>query len=801
MIVEIQVIYKAQWGQVLRLNMNGQDYDMKWTDGDVWTCEVETSEKKLQYSFEVVCNGNVVRREWGEAHTLDIATRAKKVLVKDIWKDIPQNRKDYSALLQNTGCHHTVEKQCQLSSTYLRLLVSAPTVHTGEYLAFVSGEVVFGGWQKATRMKYLGDCTWSIDIKTPVSVEYKFVVVNKKGEILRWENGDNRVLEPSEQQTIIVSGLSLRETVNWRGAGTAIPVFSLRSNDSFGVGEFEDLKLLARWCVRTGQKIIQILPINDTTMTHTWQDSYPYNANSTFALHPMYIRLSSVGKLTKAQLKLGAELNALAEVDYEKTMEAKLSVLRSFFLKQKEALKKDESYRLFIEKNESWLTTYALFSALRDKFSTPDFSKWGEYSVFADIDVEKAEADNQEAVDFYRFIQYHLDKQLHETIEYCHSIGVALKGDVPIGISRTSVDAWEKPHLFIMNSSAGAPPDDFSVTGQNWGFPIYNWPEMEKDGFAWWKARFKKMAEYFDAYRIDHILGFFRIWEVPLDAVNALLGEFNPSLPYTADEIRAAGFGFDPFWDVAKDFSSDNVLWIEYRHEKGKYYPRITPFNTPWFQSLDWGRQEAFRRLHDDFYYRRHNDFWRGVAQQRLAMLVGSTSMLTCGEDLGMIPDCVPDVMASEQILSLEIERMPKDTHVEFAQLRSYPVLSVATTSTHDMNPIRAWWKENREQTQRYYNNVMQWWGEAPMEATGDICYNIVCRHMETPSMLAILPLQDWMSIDEGIRKADGDSERINIPANSRHYWRYRMHITLENLLEADSFNDKVHEMVVRTGR
>ena len=182
-------------------------------------------------------------------------------------------------------------------------------------------------------------------------------------------------------------------------------------------------------------------------------------------------------------------------------------------------------------------------------------------------------------------------------------------------------------------------------------------------------------------------------------------------------------------------------------------------------------------------------------------MLVETTRMLTCGEDLGMIPDCVPEVMQRQQILSLEIERMPKDTGREFADVMHYPYMSVCTTSTHDMNPVRAWWRESRETTQHYYNNVMQWWGEAPYDATPEICREIIGRHLSSPAMLTILPLQDWLSIDGALRYDDPEAERINVPANPTHYWRYRMHITLEQLLAADSFNATVRAMITAGGR
>ena len=808
--ITVNLDYRTSWGERLVMALsNGKRVDMSCS-GSNWVAMLTQpkSAKSLSYRFEVVDEqNNTLRTEWGALHFVTLNSDAKYLVVDDTWSDRPSNRAFYTSMFTDTIFAHKAEKCGALVNGGLRIEVEAPTLRRGESLAIVGSTVQLGEWSdEAVRvMTHIGDAHWSIELNAAEScAEYKFVVVdNATGKLRRWECGNNRVLPyfGVDQAAYVVRGLRFRDVASWRGAGVAVPMFSLRSENSFGVGDFGDLKLLADWCVRTGQNIIQILPINDTTMTRTWKDSYPYNANSTIALHPLYINLEAAGKLKKKADRerfaaLGAELNALGQVDYERALNGKFEYLRILFNESGAKTLASKEYKAFIAANEGWLTPYAVYSALRDKYHTADFNKWGKYATYNAKECAKFAEKNAEAIDFYRFIQFHLDRQLHAAIEYGHSVGVALKGDIPIGVSRISVDAWVSPELFVMKSSAGAPPDDFSVTGQNWGFPIYNWEEMAKDGYGWWKTRFRKMAEYFDAYRIDHILGFFRIWEVPLDAVNALLGEFNPSMPYSADDIRWRGFNFEPNRDVAKDYSSDDVLWLEYRHKQGYYYPRITPFDTQSFARLSDDQKHAFAQIHNEFYYRRHNDYWKGIAEQRLSMLVETTRMLTCGEDLGMIPDCVPEVMNNQQILSLEIERMPKDTGVEFGQVMHYPYMAVCTTSTHDMNPVRAWWRENRETTQHYYNNVMQWWGEAPADASAEICREIINRHLASPAMLTILPLQDWMSIDGSLRFDDPDAERINVPANPTHYWRYRMHLTLEQLLASEDFNNQVEYLV-----
>lgn len=815
--IKVNVHYHTAWGERLRLCIaDGRNVDMNCASDGVWMAafDVPSRTKKLEYRLELLSGDSVLRREWGGGRRIPLDAEATSVVIFDAWRDMPANRAFYTSMFSDVVFAHADSAVPRLHPGEIYVEVEAPTLRSGEVLGISGSSVQLGEWNadRVRRMTHIEGVRWGVVIGGGTMegmTEYKFVVLDADGNIVRWETGDNRRLPAMDaygDSVRIVTGARLRDDVVWRGAGVAVPVFSLRSEQSFGVGEFADLRLLADWCERCGQNVIQILPVNDTTMTGTWQDSYPYNANSTFALHPLYIRPSEIGKLRdkKRQAefdRLGRELNGLPQVDYERVTAAKTEYLRLLYKDYAEKCFASREYKAFIDHNRSWLESYAVFSVLRDRFGLADFSTWGDYSTFDADACARFAKENAEDVGFYCFVQFHLDKQLRAVRDYAHSKGVVLKGDIPIGISRTSVDAWALPHLFIMNSSAGAPPDDFSATGQNWGFPIYNWEEMAKDDYAWWRARFTKMAEYFDAYRIDHILGFFRIWEIPLDAVNALLGEFNPSMPYSEDEIRSCGIDFDRNRDVAHDYSSEDVLWLEYRHKRGYFYPRISPFSTRRFAELpDW-QKRAFERLHNDFYYYRHNDFWRDVAERRLSMLIESTPMLTCGEDLGMIPHCVPDVMNRQQILSLEIERMPKSVDTEFAVLPQYPYLSVCTTSTHDMNPIRAWWRENREKTQRYYNFVMNWWGEAPYDATPEVCRDIIERHLQSPSMLAVLPLQDWLSTDGALRCADPESERINIPANPRHYWRYRMHLSLESLLDASDFNHSLADMIVRSGR
>lgn len=883
--------YNTTWGEsvflvgdINELGNNNLDNALRLSyDNSSWSASIEigSSVKDFTYSYVVKSDSGYVRREWGKPHWFKAGKKIRTYEIFDRWQDQPMDKSFYSSMFTDAVFRREGRQQePEISTESLQIRVFAPTVRSEEALFLVGNGKVLGDWA-AEKALELSDATYpEWQIVLPLAglefpLEYKFIKKNKQTGAVVWENCNNRVLNLKSQKNktvaVTVAGLRFCDGSQlWKGAGTAIPVFSIRTEEDFGVGDFVGIKKMVDWLALTGQRVLQILPINDTTMTHTWTDSYPYNANSTFALHPMFLNLKAVGVLKDPARQeyydgLARELNALPEVDYERVNAGKRQYIRELFAEVGEETLKSTEYQDFVSRNEYWLKSYSAFCVLRDKFNTPDFSQWQEYSVYDAEKIDKLIEENKTEIDINNFVQYHLDKQLRDARNYAHEHNVVLKGDIPIGISRTSADAWVDPDLFNMDCQAGAPPDDFSVLGQNWGFPTYNWEEMQKDGFQWWKNRMRKMAEYFDLYRIDHILGFFRIWQIPQDAVHGLLGTFNPALPYTPDEMR---YNYD-FWidvdlqtrpyimdyflydffgeytdEVKREFLNDagygryhlkdfvdtqakvvayfkdrekndknkriedallglidEVLFIEDPEQKGKYHPRISAQFTYVYRSLSDYERWCFDRMYNDFFYHRHNDFWYGKAMMKLPALVNSTDMLVCGEDLGMIPDCVPAVMNQLQILSLEIQRMPKDPRVEFGNPYQYPYLSVCTTSTHDMGGIRQWWEENHDKTQRFFNQMLGQTGEAPYFAEPWICDIMISQHMESPAMLSILPWQDWMSIDGGLRRTNPKDEQINIPAISRHYWRYRMHMTVEDLMKQINFNKIVESKITNSGR
>ena len=789
----------------------GASHAMHRVEGGQWHITLEASAGD-KYRYEV-------RNTVGQSLRLESRQHCVKqaegeVEIFDRWYDSAGERPFYSTLFTESVFRRTEPSEAVTEGEII-LEVEATQIRSNEEVALVGSHPLLGEWDTAKALK-LSDCAaplWRIAVpRQTAGSEYKFIVRDAvSGSLKFYEKGDNRIIPHTQCEQAIVRGLRLNSDRElWRGAGVAIPVFSLRSKRGWGCGDFYDLRAMADWAARVGMSIIQVLPVNDTTSSGSWRDSYPYNAVSSFALHPIYINPYEVIKVCnryvspdirqqmtevlEACAERGAKINALPAVDYEAAAQLKEEFLRKIYALCGDAILASRSFKQFFKQSEEWLLPYAVFCTLREKHSA-EKAKWGDLSTY-DVAASKQYADKEAAcVGYYYFAQYLLDRQLAQARDYAHRKGVTLKGDIPIGVSPTSVDVWCAPHLYNLSASAGAPPDAFAEEGQNWGFPTYNWARMREDGYAWWCARLRKMARYFDAYRIDHILGFFRIWEVPRPMKSAILGYFNPSKPYTEQEIASLGFDFDAEKHTSNAKNPKDVLFVRYPYAEG-YTPRIEGYKTEMYAALNEEQQAAYMRLHEDFYYHRHNDFWRENAMRRLPALMQATDMLTCGEDLGMIPACVPDVMTSESILALEIERMPKQMGVAIGDTRHYPYLSVAATSTHDMSTIRGWWQEDAALTQCYWQEVLHNDGSAPAECSGTTAQRIIEREMLSNSMLAILPLQDWLAIDEALRLRDANAERINIPADPNHYWRWRMHLPLEQLLAEEEFNARVKELV-----
>lgn len=889
--ITFRIQYRTVWGESLCIFLNQQQIqhtvEMTTRNGEEWTGEANfdfLSSEPITYRYAVSLHGKVVRKEFGAIpHSFYPGNvQQQHYLIEDCWRDLPQNAYLYTSAFNHT---YTLEQPSKLSDNAGRCITFRALCpglrNRKQQLGVIGSCAALGNWEycRPLRMKEVQPNVWHLTLDASTlqfPFEYKFVALQEEtGAVERWETRPNRTfplqpLQRGETYLPMETEVFFDDTPH-RIAGCAIPVFSLRSEGSCGMGDFGDLKMLMDWAYETKQKAIQILPINDTTLTGKWTDSYPYNSISIYAFHPMYIDLRQLPplhnkKAAEAFEKERLKVNSFSMMNYEQSTQLKLDYLHQIYKQEGKKTLASEDFLDFFRHNEEWLRPYAAFCYLRDLYGTPDFNQWPAYRTYQADEIAQLCTSGHKAypqIAFYYYLQYLLHVQLLAVSTYARQKGILLKGDIPIGISRTSVEAWVEPHYFHLNGQAGAPPDDFSVNGQNWGFPTYNWEVMEKDNYRWWRRRFSKMAEYFTAYRIDHILGFFRIWEIPDHSVHGLLGQFSPSLPLSVDEIKSFGLNFQPdlmthpFIDdsvLEKLFGAQSdmvrntflepvaegryamrpefdtqrkveawfgdkhdeeslklkeglytlisdVLFLPDHHDPEKYHPRIAVQHDFVFQQLSSKEQEAFNHLYNHYYYQRHNEFWYQEAMKKLPVLTQSTPMLVCGEDLGMVPECVPWVMKQLQILSLEIQRMPKEMNEEFGHTENYPFLSVCTIGTHDMSTLRGWWEEDPARTERFYHNEMHHMGAIPSPAPGWLCKDIVFNHLKSPSLLCILAWQDWMSIDERLRNPEVEAERINIPAHPRHYWRWRMHLTLEELLKEKELNQTIRELIEDSDR
>ena len=872
--LKFSIQYGTQWGQNLYVVITYRSSDqtektqrlmMVTTDGMEWTLETTVLESRKHpitsflYNYQVEDNdGNVIRKEWDAIPRIYYFDSSKDYVLVDRWRDVPLQNHLYSkAYLTTMGLEDNDKVEPLRVPLYRKTIlfrVSAPQLQKGQSVAIVGSHPALGSWNVARflRMEPIGRFEWLLSVNVEavlLPIEYKYVIVDDNTHALvAWEEGDNRTTDgllPADQTmvpdgTVLVAyGESLRvKEQTWRAAGVVIPVFSLRTKESYGVGDFGDLRRLVDWCVATGMKVIQLLPVNDTTCSGNWSDSYPYNIVSAFALHPHYLDLEALGTL-KSKAKMTAyhrqrqELNAISYSDYEAVDRVKRSYVEEVFVERGQQTLDSKDFKLWYAENKEWLEPYAKWVSAKSSYSST-------------------------AVVYY--VQYHLHIQLKSAADYARSKGIFIKGDVPIGVNGDSVETATHPEFYHLDAQTGAPPDAFSQNGQNWGFPTYNW----KSGLVeWFHRRLKWMEQYFDAIRIDHILGFFRIWEIPGDAVFGILGHFSPSLPMTVGEIEYFGLPFRkdlftrPFindrvldklfglhapyvrehflvarsyglYDIKAEYDTqkkvqkafdgrtdENSLWIRdglYRLISGvlfledpqqpeMYHPRIGVIGEPVFDALTAEEKDAFMRLYNNYYYQRHNFFWGGEAVRKITDVFGTTRMLCCGEDLGMLPDCVAPVLDQLRVLTLEIQSMPKQNGYEFAHLDANPYRSVATISTHDMSPLRLWWSESPERTQRYYVSMLQKQGRAPEQLPAHLAEEIIGRHLYCPSMLCLLSLQDWLAMDGELRGKNPRDERVNVPSDPYNRWKYRMHITIEELLKADKYNNKVKTMIQRSKR
>lgn len=883
--IVFRVRYRTVPGQSLWLCLEQADgsveeLPMAWLNMEQWELELETDGlQALNYSYQLREEGNGLKLdEWGERRRV-VRAEASRVWLSDTWRsagapDEAYVSKALQALLPARGPFKCLP---EVPAANHRFSIRVAAVPPGRSLCLTGDDPAMGGWnpQKALRLVEVAANLWEVDLELPADagIEYKYGFCDSvSGKLLEYEEGENRLLEAHHlgvgQLTWVQDENYRRDPASgFRGAGVAIPVFSLRSDEGLGVGEFADLTAFGEWAHGLGMKLVQILPIHDTTASRDWTDSYPYSAISCFALHPIYLRLDVFREAMPDAWgeRLDAErekLNALYSLDYEAVMKVKLELTREVFDTHYATLSEDDGMENFMAEQQGWLPAYAAFCVLRDQHGSGDFSQWGEDASFSHLRLKAMWEEGsgyRQDMHYWMWLQHELNKQLGAAVAALHERGVVLKGDLPIGIDRCSVEAWSTPELFNLDAQSGAPPDYFSEQGQNWGFPTYNWERMAEDGYAWWQARLSHLALYFDAFRIDHVLGFFRIWQIPIQHVNGLRGWFEPAMPVRLEEFRSCGLDFsyqrfcepwltgealrDMFGERADELTATylrpkkdgayefreafdtqrkvleyfgdkedpickallachgEILFIEVPGSGGtEFHPRYGLQRTRSFADLDHASQEKVDALYIDYFFKRQDFHWRAGGMMKLDALRRASEMLLCGEDLGMVPDCVPGVMRDTGILGLEIQRMPKTFGADFSDPRHAPWMSVVSPSTHDMSNLREWWQAEPNQAKRLA--WLQFEQAHPTEELEpEFAAKLVGRQFESPAMWAIIALQDLLALDERLRHSDPAAERINDPAVNPHNWRYRMHLSVAELTTAEALNGRIRALLEQNGR
>ncbi|MDQ0478044.1 4-alpha-glucanotransferase [Chryseobacterium sp. MDT2-18] len=854
-------------------------HPLQYTDNGNWSAELDYFSKSISYKYQLIDNKGIILDEEFSLHHLNFSHNYDEFVICDFWnaKNFPENYLN-NKILKNKLRHFKAEKISVLKKHTHLFRLEAPVYHPNWKVVILGNCEELGNWQylKTVPMLQTDFGIWeaAVDIEQDQMIQYKYGLMDTdSGEVFDIEYGDNRWALPNTEKNVLQIQadhfFKFKSHEMYHAAGVAVPVFSLRTENGFGVGEFPDLKNLADWAKKTNLSILQILPINDTTANYTWTDSYPYAAISVYALHPQYLSIEkleyALPKELENEFKTEKEnLNGLSLIDYEQMISGKWKYIKAIFETNQEEILKDRNFKKFIKENEEWLIPYAAFCVLRDKYKTPNFNDWKTHRKYiagkiAPFFLPKSK--EYENSMLHSWVQYQLHLQLKDAIDYTHDLGISVKGDLPIGIYRYSVEAWAEPELFGMDFQAGAPPDQFTDLGQNWEFPTYNWEAMKEDGYRWWKNRFKALEQYFDAMRIDHILGFFRIWRMPMSATQGILGYFYPAVPVKAEEFSARGISFNED-RYCKPFINDQILWDYFGEERDGirnrfmnshfdgtysfkeefdtqrkladyfktnpvgsagerlislaanvlflkeqlsenqvvYHPRFNIEKTESYHYLNEAEKRKISDLYVDYFFKRQDGLWYEKAMEKLPVILNATDMLICGEDLGLVPESVPVVMDRLGITALKVQRMPSD-NIPWYNPKNADYMNVVTASSHDSSTLRQWWHEDRGLTQKYFHEQLGQYGTAPWNLEPQLAEMIMKQHLFNNAMLAIFPVQEFLATEKELTNPNMDEERINNPAVFPHYWRYRMHLKVEELLNHDNFNQKIAGWIADANR
>jgi 4-alpha-glucanotransferase len=632
--------------------------------------------------------------------------------------------------------------------------------------------------------------------------------------------------------------------IKTRLLGAVVPVGALRSGKPTAVGEFPDLVEFAHLCKKMKIGLIQLLPVNDTGY-----QSSPYFSLTAFALHPLYLRIADLPEAEKFNDKAAAinkEFGQETRFPYEKVLRAKMSLLREIYTANESEIEKKAgpkgSLGAWIKEN-SWIKPFAVYRRLKEANEEKSWKEWKEYREVTPEDIEAMWEDPKLRADhlFWAWLQEALDTQFSAAAKAVAELGITLEGDLPILMNDDSCDVWAHKEIFNQELSAGAPPDMYSPEGQNWGFPLHNWAEQEKDNFAWWKKRLAVAGKYYQAYRIDHVLGFFRIWASSPRDYSSALGRYIPYTPITNSDLKKLGFdkgrirwlsqphiptnelldamranqinaadipaATKKIFSKALDRVGGEELWLFKRkikgekdidalglhpsarsyllnvwrnrlfraYAKGKYFPVGYYRNSRAYNSLANEEKGNLEQLLQKRMTRSEKT-WEAQGKKLLSVLVESSSMLPCAEDLGAVPNCVPKVLTRLKIFGLRVVRWHREwdkRNQPYISFEDYPDLSVCTASVHDSSTLREWWE--REANQQQFAGFVGV-PSLPKVYNPGTAKTILAKIATARSRFRVFQIQDLLHLSNKWYAQDPASERINVPGTCNDFnWTYRL--------------------------
>jgi len=638
-----------------------------------------------------------------------------------------------------------------------------------------------------------------------------------------------------------------------RLTGLAVPLGALRTQYSIGVGEFPDLVELAHLCKACGIELIQLLPVNDSGF-----QSSPYSALTAFALHPLYLRISAMEEAKGFEpelLELKNRFEALPRFAYGPLQDAKLALLRKIFNKHKKNIlasaEPGKKLHSWIQENP-WIIDYAVYRRLKDAHNG---AHWKEWTQFRNVDTRQIQElwnnpQYREEHLFWVWVQEALDRQFTDAARAVRDMGIVLKGDIPILMNEDSADVWAHSEFFNRDQSAGAPPEPLTPLGQNWQFPTYNWEALEKADYSWWIDRLRLAGRYYSAFRIDHVLGFFRIWTTSRKDNSAALGHFVPSIPITTEELYNLGFDDsrirwlsqphiptqelfdamrgDPATEAAVRKACNKALtrigneelWLfngtisgeldiealdihgflkEYLlkawrnrvlipQEDGNYYPAWTYWDTRAFPTLS----ETERRNLESLIQQKRSEseqLWEDQGRKLLSTFIRATDMIPCAEDLGAIPDCVPKVLQELGILGLKIVRWTRrwgEWGEPYIPFAEYPELSVCTPAVHDTSTVRQWWENEADREQFRQFINVPYLNDKYTPETAAL---ILGHIIDSASRFCIFQIQDLLHLSARWYAENPEDERVNVPGTVNDFnWTYRLPSPLEDIEKDQTF-------------